>query len=101
MPEERDAAVEYLSQAGFRAHKRDWILGETVFVGVEPSDSGLCQGIVTLRHGLYICPSEQGWRIEGWGKAHDGENFYVTLRAACVRAVELLQQAIASDQKGA
>jgi hypothetical protein len=53
---DRAAAIEALRARGFHANERRWALGDSIFVGAAPTESG---AIRAYRVGTYIYPVEE------------------------------------------
>lgn len=83
----REEAVEYLRAKGLHAEKRDWVLGNTIFVGTGSFEAA---GITGYARAMCIAPKESGWvSFElDWERPEDERQ--VTLEQACVRVVEIL-----------
>jgi hypothetical protein len=83
----REEAVEYLRAKGLHAEKRDWVLGNTIFVG---TGSFKAAGITGYARAMYIAPKESGWVSFELDQERPEDEHQVTLEQACVRVVETL-----------
>ena len=89
----REEAIEYLQSCGFFAIQRDWVMGKTILVAIEPRRNKLGD-LASFGRIAYIYPRDNAlWSVDDL----DGQDPYagdcVPLKEACDIVMKFLRNA--------
>jgi len=83
----RAEAVDHLEKCGLHAAERDWVLGETVFVGTGGQEH---HGITLYQRAMYIVSKGEMWTSLELDRPRPEDEDLVSLDEACARVARIL-----------
>lgn len=87
----REEAVAYLTDRGFHAERRDWVMDEAIVLGTESSEE---RGMTVYRRAMYLVRKGNGWTGSELDHPRADDDDIVSLDQACERAIRLLSTAL-------
>jgi hypothetical protein len=94
---DHDDAIAFFQTRGFYAGHRDWALGDTVVVGLQP-EAPTKDGIQVLSFVLWLVPREgSAWDVVSSVCQHERRLTFATLDLACEAALRQLSLQVIED----